>query len=732
MKITIDNYKQIFDELDNSFSKIESSGSETAKETVRKIKEKAEEIRWGGDALRQENSLLKIGVVGQVKAGKSSFLNSLLFDGENVLPKASTPMTAGLTVLQYGDKNEFEVEYYNRREWQMFEDNAKTYDDLLEGMKSGNPSMTDEEAAKDIDPRYAAAKELVSSCGRNARLHIQETSKKEIKPFSDISDLQNTLEMYVGANGTYTSIVKCLTIRLHDERLKDMQIVDTPGVNDPVISREQRTRDFLRECHGVFFLSYSGRFFDSTDVTFLTDRIGSQGIGEVVLIGSKFDSVLQDVGMKYKDDLGSALDYCQRALKKQYATNIAASNFQGKDPVLDFSSGIGYSIAEKDESKWDDMERHVVKQMKTFYPSFFSNVQDIRETFLNLSQIEDIRKKYVDDTFKSRKDEIIQSKINAYFSNSCANLKEILSKEKQQLKNKVDLLRQSDIEGIENQQHALETVIKHIKNDLSSIASRMDETAQKYQKECLNEYTFNWNGSLPTHSITATFQRKGTFWGGTKNFQHDYESVDLNKLINDVCNNYDRALNALDGNWKKNNENIKKNILNKINQIITESEENDKSGHLDTRILRNILDEAVDAMGNRSTLDLAHSKTDFKNKLTNILMGMDAVNPIIGECSEMEAKSMVEKASREAKIRIINAINNCITSTQSDIKGMLEKAREASIEVLGTKKNEFIRSVENSTNEVLTNLKNDLKNKKENLQVMETTFKELTKIENEL
>lgn len=538
--------------------------------------------------------------------------------------------------------------------------------------------------------------------------------------------------MYVGANGTYTSIVKCLTIRLHDERLKDMQIVDTPGVNDPVISREQRTRDFLRECHGVFFLSYSGRFFDSTDVTFLTDRIGSQGIGEVVLIGSKFDSVLQDVGMKYKDDLGSALDYCQRALKKQYATNIAASNFQGKDPVLDFSSGIGYSIAEKDESKWDDMERHVVKQMKTFYPSFFSNVQDIRETFLNLSQIEDIRKKYVDDTFKSRKDEIIQSKINAYFSNSCANLKEILSKEKQQLKNKVDLLRQSDIEGIENQQHALETVIKHIKNDLSSIASRMDETAQKYQKECLNEYTFNWNGSLPTHSITATFQRKGTFWGGTKNFQHDYESVDLNKLINDVCNNYDRALNALDGNWKKNNENIKKNILNKINQIITESEENDKSGHLDTRILRNILDEAVDAMGNRSTLDLAHSKTDFKNKLTNILMGMDAVNTIIGECSEMEAKSMVEKASREAKIRIINAINNCITSTQSDIKGMLEKAREASIEVLGAKKNEFIRSVENSTNEVLTNLKNDLKNKKENLQVMETTFKELTKIENEL
>ena len=349
-----------------------------------------------------------------------------------------------------------------------------------------------------------------------------------------------------------------------------------------------------------------------------------------------------------------------------------------------------------------------------------------------MSQIEDIHKKYVDNTFKSRKDEIIQSKLNAYFSNASTNLKEILSKEKQQLKAKVDLLKQSDIDGIEKQRHALETVIKHIKNDLSSIASRMDETAQRYQKECLNEYTFNWSGSLPTHIVTTTFQRKGTIWGGTKNFQHDYESVDLNKLINDVCNNYDRALNALDNSWRKKNENIKKGILDKINQIITESEENDKSGHLDTRILRNILDEAVDAMSNRSTLDLAHSKTDFKNKLTNILMGMDAVNPVIGECSEMEAKSMVERAARETKNKIINAMNNCIASMQSDIKGMLEKAREGSIEVLGTKKNEFIRSVEDSTNDVLTKLKNDLKNKKENLQVMETTFKELTKIENEL
>ena len=70
-------------------------------------------------------------VFGAVKVG----LNSLFFDGENVLPRASTPMTAGLTVLEYGDQDKFIVEYYNTKEWQGFEDKAKDYDSIVETYK---------------------------------------------------------------------------------------------------------------------------------------------------------------------------------------------------------------------------------------------------------------------------------------------------------------------------------------------------------------------------------------------------------------------------------------------------------------------------------------------------------------------------------------------------------------------------------------------------------------------
>ena len=52
----------------------------------------------------EKEGVLRIGIVGQVKAGKSSFINALLFDGNDILPKASTPMTAALTVIKYSEK----------------------------------------------------------------------------------------------------------------------------------------------------------------------------------------------------------------------------------------------------------------------------------------------------------------------------------------------------------------------------------------------------------------------------------------------------------------------------------------------------------------------------------------------------------------------------------------------------------------------------------------------------
>ena len=76
------------------------------------------------DDFYRENRKLNIGIIGQVKAGKSSFLNTLLFGGMEILPKASTPKTATLTKMEYSEENIIQVEYYSLEEWEVLEDNA--------------------------------------------------------------------------------------------------------------------------------------------------------------------------------------------------------------------------------------------------------------------------------------------------------------------------------------------------------------------------------------------------------------------------------------------------------------------------------------------------------------------------------------------------------------------------------------------------------------------------------
>jgi len=83
---------------------------------------------------------LRIGIVGQIKAGKSTFLNCLLFEGKDILPKAVTPMTAALTHIAYDDQPHAEVEFFNEADIKEIEKEAqgstdKTYERILQEVR---------------------------------------------------------------------------------------------------------------------------------------------------------------------------------------------------------------------------------------------------------------------------------------------------------------------------------------------------------------------------------------------------------------------------------------------------------------------------------------------------------------------------------------------------------------------------------------------------------------------
>ena len=81
---------------------------------------------------KNDSRKLSIGIVGAVKAGKSSFLNACIFDGEDYLPKAATPMTAALTRITYSETPKAIIHFYTKEDWETIEKHSSLYDKALD------------------------------------------------------------------------------------------------------------------------------------------------------------------------------------------------------------------------------------------------------------------------------------------------------------------------------------------------------------------------------------------------------------------------------------------------------------------------------------------------------------------------------------------------------------------------------------------------------------------------
>ncbi|BCU74814.1 hypothetical protein CPY3401_10690 [Helicobacter pylori] len=107
-----------------------------------------------------------------------------------------------------------------------------------------------------------------------------------------LEELNQKLYQFVGKEGKFMPYTKAVQISLNNPNLKDLEIIDTPGVNDPIVSREARTKALLKECDVVFVISPSNQFLTGSDMD-LFDRVSKkEGIQRVYFVASQADSVV--------------------------------------------------------------------------------------------------------------------------------------------------------------------------------------------------------------------------------------------------------------------------------------------------------------------------------------------------------------------------------------------------------------------------------------------------------
>ena len=340
---------------------------------ARALSDIREDVARLGEKLA-EDRLLRLGVVGQVKAGKSSLLNLLLFDGKEVLPKAATPMTASLTHITKSDRDEIEVEYYTEKDWAKIQEHAREY----RRMKAENGTAR-------VPEFIQASHELVEMAAERGLQVGQHLGRQKKEPAS-VSELNDKLTSLVGSAGKLTPLVKSVSIRC-GQGVPDLDIVDTPGINDPIGSRSRRAEKMLVDCDAVLLLSYAGQFMDNVDVRFFERRLPKEGISNRVIIGSKFDSALVDVARDAGGDLQRARDETERRLAMHATDAIRRLSEQPENdqqgaaaPEIIFISAMCSKLASTPYDQWNHEERSIFESIRKAYPDWLDAADESNAT----------------------------------------------------------------------------------------------------------------------------------------------------------------------------------------------------------------------------------------------------------------------------------------------------------------------------------------------------------------
>ena len=705
------------------------------------IEREMHEFVDAGTKLIEEGDTLQIGIVGQVKAGKSSFLNALFFDGENILPRASTPMTAGLTILEYGEQNALEVDYFTQKDWSFFERDSDAYKRVEEECKKEEPNVSATVLKRMIEERTTeqnrVAYEMISKCSLAASKKIDSAS--DTLTFQNYRELQNELEKYVGAAGEFTSVVKSIRVKLKDERLKGLRIVDTPGVNDPVLSRENRTRTFLHSCHGVFLLSSSSDFFGSADVQFLNNRVGTEGIAKVVLLASKFDSVLQDLGSQYEMQESTRISLAEAADKqnKLFVDRLNETKGQLKDGFkkgqlvdieLNYTSGISYSLAHKNESEWDDMEKNVAAQMKRFYPNDFATPEQAKQSFNELANIADIEEDYLRGVFLNNKESIMREKMSAFFDAHQQRIKDALSSAESDLNLRRKEIDEKSLAEIKQQREIQKKMFTALEEKFENIITDFNSSLQNTLKDIGLTIQLKEHVNPPMETIDVSIEHKGLLWGHS-NTQMSYSAINSTEAKSQVDQSIEVYIQGWHNAWKKVFNETKKSFSNKMLDLIREkAEETADSRAFDDDFYRSVLDKTMSQLNFCSTLDLDELLNLFKNKAYNIV-NTSFECPCCHDQKEAVARQTLQDAALNHTQQIRNQIYyEVFVPIKDKVKKETNSNLNKVIQSLESLKGKFGETLKLNAEYYLNELEKQLQNQQASLEKIDAVIADFQKL----
>lgn len=271
---------------------------------IQKLKQlnenKTQEAKLLSTLEKMKNQTFSIGVTGVMNAGKSTLLNALL--GKEVLGTSVVPETANLTVLRYDKTPKAVVHFWKQSEWNAIETNA---------LQSESLSIF-----------VSQTKELFG-----------ETFEKYVTKEGNASEIQiEDLVHYTSAKHSEgkCNLVKSVELYSDLKFLEDgVVIVDTPGLDDPVIQREEITKEYLSQCDLMIHLMNVNQSATKKDVDFLCDTLLYQNVSRLLVVITRIDTVSEE-------ELQEVISYTKRAIKDKLISLNKDTSFDAIIKKIEF------------------------------------------------------------------------------------------------------------------------------------------------------------------------------------------------------------------------------------------------------------------------------------------------------------------------------------------------------------------------------------------------------------
>ncbi|MCQ2714330.1 dynamin family protein [Helicobacter pylori] len=738
-----------------------------------------EELEKTLKEMQAEDRDLKVGIIGRVKAGKSSLLNALIFEGVEVLPKAATPMTASLTILKYADTMSAEVEFYSQKDIAELKNEHERYvrefnrivdeevkkqkekqslaNRTKEGFKNlGNMlgrNKSDKEAPKE---RVLSDEEIVKKAERIAKSELEKDTKlvssydqyEKMKKSGSLNtetkdsriqanslqELNQKLLQFVGADGKYMPYTKVVRISLNNPNLKDLEVIDTPGVNDPIASREERTKALLKDCDVVFIVSPSGQFLTDSDMD-LFDRVSNkEGLQEIYFVASQADSAVgsMSVAEKSRQHLPTALENAQKALSSQL-NNIMEKlieNYPNQREIFEkaikngviLASGVCFSMYKdfNNQASWERNQKteeyhNALRNLKDSYPDAFSSDDKSKESLLllsNMGAIEERLKKAAKE-----KEKIMSQKLQDYAQSQANNLHSLIAQLLQDLEEEKKRIKSTDMGAIKKQIEAYEKLSgeidmkfrevyeEFILHFINNIRVGLEETLKKAIRTAKTRFREEeeeerYIERVKQGGVLGSFKRNFLFWADD---DAGYEKVERTRAtikagavldyLNEMHDNCESTLNDSADSFKVV---FKKELYAKVFKQLREI----------------ISDDLIDEVAFKRSVDAVLNSIEFKE--------FDYTLP-----SEIGAKTGFLKGDEaNAFIQSVEMhVRNFKDETRKDVKGYIQGLRE------NLEKQNFASDTLQKLKENMQNLHNQVQNKEQSIAQLDAKIKALKGIQ---